>query len=102
MSKVIQSQPALIVLCADHAPYLCGKPRLPICGEAHHLVLVAVLGETEELSKRGIKDAKRMREGDGAAYLYLIVLPHAPHHAAEITEAIDRDNGRLLKGRREE
>src|ERR1700736_4472957 len=43
-----------------------------------------------------------MREGDRASHVYLIVLSHAPHHAAEISEAVDRDDGRLLKGRREE
>src|ERR1700730_4748499 len=40
-----------------------------------------------------------MWEGDGASHLYLIVLPDAPHHAAEITETVDRDDGSLLKGR---
>ena len=102
MGEVVQIKPALILLGADHAPHLFGKPRLPIRGETHHLVLVAILGEAEELRKRGIENAQRMREGNGAPHFYLIALPYAPHHAAEITEAVDGDDGGLLKGRCEE
>src|SRR2546425_10928650 len=95
-------QAALISLRADHAPFSFGKPGLPVGGKAHHLVLVTVLWEAEKLRERGIENAQRMREGDGTSHLYLISLPHAPHPAAEITEAVNGDDGGLLKGRREE
>src|ERR1700745_2875728 len=42
-----------------------------------------------------------MRKGDGTSYVYLIRLPHAPHHATKITEAIDGDDSSFFKRRRE-
>src|SRR5882762_10029204 len=97
MCEVVQIQPTLISLGADHAPHLFGKPWLAIGRESHHLVLVAVLGKTKELRERGIENAKRMREGDRASYFYLVPLPHSPHRAAGITEAVNRYNRCLLK-----
>src|SRR6266487_3739502 len=102
MREVIQIQPALIFLSAEHASDLFGKPGLPIGGEAHHLVLVSVLGEAQELREGRIENAQRMRERDGASYLYLISLPQSPHHTAEIAESVDGDDSGFLKGRCEE
>jgi len=42
------------------------------------------------------------REGNRATYLDLIRPPHPPHHAAEITETVNGNDGSLLKGRGEE
>ena len=45
---------------------------------------------------------ERMREGNGAAHVDVVALPDAPHHAAEIAEAVDRDDRGLLERRGEE
>src|SRR5262249_36511689 len=97
MGEVIQIEPALIILGTDDVPQLFSKARLAIGGEAHHLVFVAIFGKTEELREGGIEDAQRMREGAGPSYFDLISLSDAPHHAAEIPEAVDGDDCGLLK-----
>src|SRR5580704_12036856 len=102
MGKVIEIQPTLISVGPNHAPHQFGKPGLAISREAHHLIFVAELGKTKELRERGVEDAQRVREGDRSSYLYLIVHPHSPHYAAEITETVDGDDCGLLKRRSEE
>ena len=52
--------------------------RLPVGGEAHHLVLVAVLGEAEVLRDGRVEDAERVRERHLAARSVRADPPRAP------------------------
>src|SRR4029077_5093009 len=102
VGEVVQIEPTLILLRPGYPTNLFGKARLAVGGEPHHLVFVPVFWEAEELRKCGIENAQRMREGNRPSDFYSIPSSYTPHHTAEIAEAVDGDDGGLLKRRREE
>ena len=102
VNEVIEVESYLVAGGADHLADLRYKARLAIGGEAHHLVLVAVLGEAEELGESGVEQAERVGEPDRAMDVEMVALADAPHEAAEIAEAVDGDEGRFFEGGREE
>src|SRR5215471_7293110 len=86
----------------NDATDLIEKPPLAVRRKPHHLVLVAILGESEELRERRVEQAQRMRELDRAPDLNLVAAPDTPHDAAEVAEPVDRNDGGLIKWRCEE
>ena len=58
--------------------------------------------KAEILRERLVKDAKRVRKKDPPLDLDIVALPDAPGAARKIAEAVDRDDGRLLKRRDQE
>jgi hypothetical protein len=101
MGEVVEVEPALNVVTHDlgsnDLAYSIREARLPVGGEAHHFVLVAVLRKAEELRERGIEDAEGVRKQDGALDLDLVALADAPHDAAEVAETVDGDDGGVLE-----
>ena len=73
--------------------------RLAVGGEAHHLVLVAVLGEAEVLRDGRVEDAEGVRERNLPGDLEVVSLPDAPHRAHHVAEAVDREHGRPFERR---
>src|SRR5216684_6658094 len=73
-----------------------------IGGQAHHLVLVAVLHEAEILGDGEIEHPERMREVHATEHVEAIAVARAPGGAHEIAEAVDGAHGRLLPRRDEE
>ena len=100
--EIVQIEPALAPLGANHLPYSIRETRLAIGGETHHFVFVAVLGKAEELRERRVEDAEGVRKQDRALDLDPIALAEAPHDAAEVAETVDRNDGGVFEGRGEE
>ena len=73
--------------------------RLPVGGEAHHLVLVAVLREAEVLRDGRVEDAEGVGERNLPADLEVVTLPDAPHRAHHVAEPVDREHGRPFERR---
>lgn len=102
MGEVTEVEADLIVMSADDVADLLEESRLAVSGESHHLVLVAILGEAEELGEGGVEETEGVREADGAADVDVVAAADAPHDAAEVAEAIDGDDGGLIERRTEE
>jgi len=102
MGEVTEVEADLIVIGTDDVADLLEEARLAVSGESHHFVLVAILGESEELGEGGVEEAEGVREADGAAHVDVIAAADDPHDAAEVAEAIDGDDGGLIERRTEE
>ena len=79
---------AAVVLEPDDLLHLLDVARLAIGREAHHLVLVAVVREADELRHRLVEDAQRMREVDAAVDRDLAALAQTPGRRGKIAEAV--------------
>src|SRR5205809_715890 len=97
MQKIVQLQAEALPPDLHDLPELVQNLRLAVWREPHHLVLVAVLQETEVLGHRGVEDANRVREADLAQRLDRRALPHTPHCTHEVAESVDRQAGRRLE-----
>src|SRR5260370_18365865 len=93
MGEVVEIEADLIAVRPNDVSDLFEKARLAVSGETHHFVLVAVLGEPEELGERGVEDAKGVREVHGALDFDAVAATDAPHDTAEVAEAVDGDHG---------
>ena len=72
--------------------------RLAVGGEAHDLVLIAIVGKAQELRHRLVEEAERVGKEDAAADVDPGAAAGAPHGAGEVAEAVDREHGRALEG----
>ena len=95
------------ILCQfDDLAHRLHVRRRPVRREAHHLVLVAVIGKAEILGQSLIEDAERVREIYPTLDRDVAFPTDTPCRAGEITETVDRDDSRFLerrnvKGRRQ-
>jgi len=102
MREVVEVEPALALLGSNDLAHTIREARLAVCGQTHHFVFIAVLGETEELRERCVKDPEGVGKQDGALDPDLAALAEAPHDAAEVAEPVNGDDGGVLEGRCEE
>src|SRR6476659_3562537 len=102
MAEVVEVEPDLVALDAHDVANLCGEPRFAVRGEPHHLVFIAVLRKSEKLRKCRVVEAEGVRKLNAAADIELIASTDAPHHAAEIAEAVDRHDRGFFEWRRKE
>src|SRR5947208_10156557 len=65
--------------------------------QAHYLVLVAIVREAEVLGQRLVEDAERMREVHPPFHSYVGPAADPPSGAAEVAEAVDRNDDRLVE-----
>src|SRR5262249_7937085 len=86
----------------DDLPQLVHVGRLAVGREPHHLPLLAVLVEAEELRDGRVEEARRVRELDAIEDLEVEAPAYWGHRRDEVAEAVDREAGRLLEGRDEE
>src|SRR6266702_889496 len=91
-----------VVLQADEPPEGRREVGGAVGGQAHHLVLVAVLHEAEILRDGEIEHSERMREMHATEDVETIAVARAPGGAHEIAEAVDGAHGRFLPRRDEE
>src|SRR6185436_5532292 len=100
MPEVIQIQPKLSVfLGSNYVAKLFEVARRTVRRQPHYLAFVAVVRKAEELGRRGVNDAGRVRILDTAEHVYRVAVPRAPHGRNEIAEAVDRQQRRALKRR---
>ncbi len=76
--------------------------RVAVRREAHHLPLVSVVREAEVLGQRGVEHPERVREEDAVEHLDRAAAADRGEGRAEVAEAVDREDRRLLEGRDEE
>ena len=89
VNEIIQIQAALVLFSMDDVSDLFCEPGLPVGRQPHHLVLVSVLREAEELRERGIENAERMRKRHAAPDSDIAAVPEAPGCGGEVAGAID-------------
>ena len=70
---------------------------LAVRREAHDLVLVAVVRETEELREGGVEDAERVREDDAVEDLEAVAAADGEQCRREVAEAVERENRGFLE-----
>jgi hypothetical protein len=103
MAEIIETQTKLPVFFgADDLAKLVDEAWPPIRRETHHLSLVAVMWKAEKLRRRGVNDAGRVWIFNLAQHVDRIIFTHSPHRRDEVTEAVDRQEGRAFKRRNEE
>ncbi len=89
-------------LQVDQLAELVEVAGLAVGRQAHHLALVAVLGEAEPLGDGGVDDAERVGVEDLALDLDVAVAPAAPHGGHEVAKTVQREHRGLVEGRGEE
>src|SRR5262249_14967259 len=99
MAEVVEVEADLIAFDAHYVADLIDEAGLAVRAEAHHFVLVTVLGESEELRKGGVEQTERVWEADAAGDFHLVAASDAPHHAAEVAEPVDREQGSSFEWR---
>lgn len=78
---------------------LLHETRLAVGCEAHHLPLVAVVWESEELGGRRVEDACGVRILDLPEHLYVVPLARPPHRRDEVAEAVYGEERRAVERR---
>ena len=79
-----------------------GEARLAIGRQPHHLVLVAIVREADELRHRLVEHAQRMREVDAAVDRQPAALTQPPGGRGKVAETVDRYGDGLVVGRDQE
>ena len=74
--------------------------RLAVRREAHHLVLARVHPEAGEVGEGRVQQAERVRKAQFPQQLDVAAAPDADRRGRPLADAVHRDDGRLLEGRR--
>src|SRR3989440_2996377 len=94
----VEAEAPALVRAYDLAE-LFDEARLAVGRESHHLPLVAVVREAEELRSRRVEYASRVRVLHLAEHFNFVALSYAPHRRDEVAEAVNREQGGSLEGR---
>ncbi len=102
VQEVVEPQLEEVAFRADDPAHLVEEARGAVRGQAHHLALVAVLGEAEPLGDRGVEDPERVREEHSLEDPERRSTALGQHRAGEVTEAVHGEDRRVLERRDEE
>ena len=81
----------------DHSPHLRHVLRLPVRGESHHLVLVAVLVEPEVLGEAQVEPSEGVGEVDLALDAQTRSLADTPHGRDHVPDPVEGEHRRPVE-----